>query len=338
MPDADLIALDIGGANLKAADGRGWTLAEPFALWREWRGLPAALGRILEAAPCRRVVATMTGEIADCYASRAAGVSHIVESLVAAAHAAEVRVYLVDGRLVSPGEAVAAPLLAAASNWHALARLAGAHAPASRSVLIDVGSTTTDIVPLVDGAPAALERDDAGRMRTGELVYTGIERTPLAALVRALPHRGVPRPVASERYADSRDAWLLVGGLPEDPADRDTADGAPATREAARVRLARTMLVEPDAFPPADAVAAAERCADVQARRVAAALRRVAAAAGWQPDGIVLSGHGEPLARRALSRSWPDAPAVALGPLLGPAVARAAPAHARARIARGLLG
>jgi uncharacterized hydantoinase/oxoprolinase family protein len=190
----------------------------------------------------------------------------------------------------------------------------------------------------VDWAPAALARDDASRMQTGELVYTGIERTPLAALVRALPHRGVPRPVASERFADSRDAWLLVGGLPEDAADRDTADGAPATREAARIRLARTMLVEPGEFPPADAVAAAERCAAVQARRVAAALRRVAAAAGWQPDGIVLSGHGEPLARRALARSWPDVTAVSLGDVLGPAVSRAAPAHALALIARGTLG
>lgn len=339
MPEADLVALDVGGAHLKAADGLGWTHAEPFALWREWTRLPDALGRILEMTAARRVVATMTGEIADCYASRAAGVAHIVESLVAAARgrAGEVAIYLVDGRLVTPAEAIATPLLTAASNWHALARLAVAHAPAARSFLVDIGSTTTDIVPLVDGAPAPLERDDAGRMRTGELVYTGVERTPLATLVRVLSHRGVQRPVAAERFADSRDAWLLVGGLPEDLADRDTADGAPATREAARIRLARTMLVEPAGFSPADAVAAAERCVDVQARRVAAALRRVAAAAGWQPGGIVLSGHGEPLARRALARSWPAASVVSLADVLGPAVSRAAPAHALALVARGTL-
>jgi probable H4MPT-linked C1 transfer pathway protein len=339
MPDADLIALDVGGAHLKAADGLGWTHAEPFALWRERPRLPEALGRILEANPCRRVVATMTGEIADCYAARADGVAHIVESLVAAAHgrAAEVAIYLVDGRLVTPAEAIATPLLTAASNWHALARLAGIHAPATRSFLFDVGSTTTDIVPLVDAVPAAIERDDAGRMRTGELVYTGIARTPLATLVRVLPHGRVPRPVASERFADSRDAWLLVGGLPEDAADHDTADGAPATREAARIRLARTMLVEPAEFSPADAVAAAERCADVQTRRVAAALRRVAMAMGWVPDGVVLSGHGEPLARRALARVWPATPAISLGDLLGSAVSRVAPAHALALVARGTL-
>ncbi|MFM7108666.1 MAG: hydantoinase/oxoprolinase family protein [Planctomycetaceae bacterium] len=339
MPAADLIALDIGGANLKAADGQGWTHAEPFALWREWRRLPDALATILDRSAARRVVATMTGEIADCYPSRAAGVAHLVESLVVAAdrRGADVAVYLVDGRLVGPLEAVRAPLLAAASNWHALARLAAAHAPAARSLLIDVGSTTTDVVAIVDGVPAPLARDDAGRMLAGELVYTGVERTPLATIVRVLPHGDARRPVAAERFADSRDAWLLLGGLPEGADDRDTADGGPATREAARVRIARSLLVEPDDFPAAAAVMAAERCAAVQARRVAAAVRRVAARHGWIPDGVVLSGHGEPLARRAIALACPRAETASLGDLLGPTVSRAAPAHALALVARGAL-
>ena len=339
MPAPDLIALDVGGANLKAADGLGWTHAESFALWREWRRLPDALARILDRSAARRVVATMTGEIADCYASRSAGVAHIVEALVAAARerGADVGIYLVDGRIVPAAEAVRMPSLAAAANWHALARLAAADAPAPRSLLVDIGSTTTDVVALVDGAPAPLARHDAGRMRSGELVYMGIERTPLATIVRALPHDGTARPVAAERFADSRDAWLLLGGIPEDPADCDTADGGPATRDAARVRLARAMLVEPDDLSPAAAATAAERCATVQARRVAAALRRVAERHGWQPGGVVLSGHGEVLARRALAVTWPAVPVTSLGDFLGPAVSRAAPAHALALVARGTL-
>jgi len=339
MPDPDLIALDVGGANLKAADGLGWAHSEPFALWREWRRLPDALDRMLGMAASSRAVATMTGENADGYPSRAAGVAHIVESLAAATRArgCALGVYLVDGRIVTATEALAAPLLAAASNWHALARLAATHAPGPRSLLVDVGSTTTDIVPLIDGRPAPHAWDDPGRMSAGELVYTGIERTPLAALVRALLHRGVRRPVAAERFADSRDAWLLIDALPEDPADHDTADGGPATREAARVRLARTLLLDPEDFSVADAVAAAQRCTTVQVRRVAAALLRVAASSGGKPDGIVLSGHGEPLGRAAVACAWPDVPTLSLGSLLGPAVSRAAPAHALALIARRTL-
>jgi probable H4MPT-linked C1 transfer pathway protein len=335
MPAADLIALDVGGANLKVADGRGWACAEAFPLWREWRRLPEPLARIIGGAGARRVVATMTGEIADCYASRAEGVAHIVASLEAAAGAADVGIYLVDGSIVAPEEAVRRPLDAAASNWHALARLAAACAGSPTAVLVDVGSTTTDVVPLRDGRPAALAHDDAGRMLSGELVYSGLERTPLATIVRSIPHRGVRRPVAAERFADSRDCWLLLGELAEDAADRDTADGGPATREAARVRLARSMLVEPADFTAADAVAAAAWAAEVQVRRVAGAVRAVVARQSSPPGSVVLSGHGEPLARRAVARACPGVATVSLAAAVGPAASRAACAHALALIARG---
>lgn len=336
---AELVALDVGGANLKAADGRGWTHAEPFPLWRDWRDLDARLTAIIRGSGAGRVVATMTGEIADCYASRAAGVAAIVAAIeaatIAAGCVAAPRIYLVDGRLVSPAEATARPLAAAASNWHALARLAAAHAPDDRCLLIDVGSTTVDIVPLAHRRPAPLAADDAGRMASGELVYTGIERTPLPAIVRMLPHRGMRRPVASERFAESRDAWLLLGAIAEDPACDDTADGGPLTRDAARVRLARTLLVEPAEFSATNALAAATRCAAVQARSVARGLAAVARARGWTPTSVVLSGHGDPLARLAIDRLGWGPTIVAVRDTIGPAASRCGPAHALALIARG---
>ncbi|MFN9368039.1 MAG: hydantoinase/oxoprolinase family protein [Planctomycetia bacterium] len=334
-----VVALDVGGANLKAADGRGWTHAEPFPLWRDWRDLDGRLAVILRSGGARRVVATMTGEIADCYASRAAGVAAIVAAIVAAADAAdcdaEPSLYLVDGRLVTPAEATARPLAAAASNWHALARLASTHAPDGRCLLVDIGSTTVDIVPLADRRPAPLAADDTGRLASGELVYTGMERTPLAAIVRTLPHGGVRRPVTSERFAESRDAWLLLGAIPEDHDCRDTADGGPLTRDAARTRIARTLLVEPAEFSVADAIAAATRCAAVQARAVARGLAAVARRCGWKPTSIVLSGHGDLLARQALARLGWQPTIVSLRDRIGPGAARCGPAHALALIARG---
>ncbi len=207
----DLIAFDIGGANLKASDGLGWSASLPFQLWKRHRALPEALGTLVEARRPRRIVATMTGEICDCYASRSAGVAHIAASLAAAASSCQepAGIYLVDGRIVPAAEAADAWPLAAASNWHALARLAAACVAPRRAVLLDVGSTTTDIVPLADGQPAATAHDDAGRMLAGELVYTGVERTNVAAITGHLPHRGHSRPLASELFAESRDAWLL---------------------------------------------------------------------------------------------------------------------------------
>ncbi|MGB8853719.1 MAG: hydantoinase/oxoprolinase family protein [Pirellulales bacterium] len=337
----DLVAVDVGGANLKAADGRGWTQTVAFPLWREWRRLPEALADLIGPVAPRRVVATMTGEIADCYPSRSAGVAHIVDALVAAAAAVRCAdapgFYLLDGRIVSAADAKADPLHAAASNWHALARLAAAHAPTDRSLLIDVGSTTVDVVPIIGGTPAPRAHEDAGRMLAGELVYTGVERTPLVAVVRWLPHRDLRRPVAAERFADSRDVWLLLGALPEQPHATDTADGGPATRDAARIRLARSLLVEPADVTSTDATTAAAAFAARQARLVTRAIGRVVTGCGWRPTSVVIAGHGEQLARMAIDRACLSGPIVSLPKVLGADVSRAAPAHALALIARGVL-
>jgi probable H4MPT-linked C1 transfer pathway protein len=335
---ADVLALDVGGANIKAADGRGWTHAEPFAMWKESARLGEVLTRIVSDAAPAHVVATMTGEIADCFVGRSEGVGVIVNAVVAACAAvgrAAPRFYRLDGRMVSAAEAVAEPLSVAASNWHAVARLAGSLASGPRALLVDVGSTTTDIVPLAGGRPEPFGGDDTGRMLTGELVYTGIERTPVAAIVRALPHRGLRRPVASERFADSRDAWLLTGDLPEDPGSRDTADGGAFTADAARVRLARTMLLDPGDVSATEAVEAARHVVAAQARLVARALARVAALRGRVPETVVVSGHGEPLVRRALDKARWQPDVITLSVAIGEAASRCAPAHALALIARG---
>lgn len=338
-PATEVLAFDVGGANIKAADGRGGVHCESFALWRRRDELASRLADLAWAWRPRRIVATMTGEIADCYRDRREGVAHIVAALehAAAATGADLSVYLVDGRLASPREARDRPLAAAASNWHALSRLAAAAADRDRALLVDVGSTTTDILVLDRHGPRPLATDDPGRLESGELVYTGIERTPLPAIVRSLPMAGRPRPIAAETFARSQDAWLLVGGIAEDPACVETADGRPATREAARDRLARSFLLDPERLSHGEARAAAEHCVQVQARLVARALRRVIAGHGTLPERVVLSGHGTALAVAALDRAGFSQPVIRLDDVIGPAASRAAPAHALALVASGAI-
>jgi probable H4MPT-linked C1 transfer pathway protein len=335
---AVVLGLDIGGANLKAADGGGWHHEQAFALWRRPEGLAAALRALVVARGPRRVVATMTGEIADCFATRTAGVTHIVSSLQQAAAGTPLHVYTVDetmeARFVTPEEAVKRPMEVAAANWHALAHLAARHVPTDRCLLLDIGSTTCDLVPITDGVPVPFARHDAARLLSGELVYTGVERTPVPAITSSLPHRGCRRPVAAERFADSRDAWLLLGGLPEHGGPCDTADGGPATRDAARIRLARTLLLDPESFTAADAEAAARRIAARQARAIARGIATVSRWVGWRPTGVVISGHGEALAHQALEQAGLRTATVSLPEILGAGVARVAPAHAVALLAR----
>ena len=76
------LGLDIGGANLKAADGRGWAKSVSFPLWRDPHGLAGALDALVQNAPVsERLAVTMTGELCDCFSSKIEGVRHILAAV-----------------------------------------------------------------------------------------------------------------------------------------------------------------------------------------------------------------------------------------------------------------
>ena len=75
------IGLDIGGANLKAANGAGWARSIAFPLWREPDRLSAALLALIRTAPTSgSVAATMTAELCDCFRTKLEGVAHILDA------------------------------------------------------------------------------------------------------------------------------------------------------------------------------------------------------------------------------------------------------------------
>jgi (4-(4-[2-(gamma-L-glutamylamino)ethyl]phenoxymethyl)furan-2-yl)methanamine synthase len=330
-----VVAIDVGGANLKAADGREFALARPFALWRSPERLTAELGELLRLAPPHRcLVATMTGELADCFATKAEGVRFIVAALEQAGGRANLKIYLTDGTLADPQEAMENPLVAAASNWHATATFAGRFAPGGGALVLDLGSTTCDITPLINGLPVAVGRTDPQRLVNGELVYTGVERSPVCAVVRSLPWRGQTCPVAQELFATTWDAYLSLDDLPEEPDSTHTADGRPATRSCARDRLARAICADREMFDERDAMEAASTIAAAQLEQLHAAVVTVAGRMAVEPQMAVICGQGEFLLRRLLERWWPALRVVSLTERLGPNVSRVAPAHALAVLAR----
>jgi probable H4MPT-linked C1 transfer pathway protein len=333
------LALDIGGANLKAADGEGFAEAYAFALWREPDRLAQELRTIIAEAPeSTHLAVTMTGELADCFESKTQGVQHILKAVNEAADGRHTRVYLADGMLVTPQVAAMKPQLAAASNWHALARFCGRFASEGTAVMIDVGSTTSDLVPLIDGKPVTVGKTDTERLLSGELVYTGVERTPACALLRTVPYRGQPCPIATELFATTRDAWTILGDLPEDGDEKGTADGRPATKAHSRVRLGRLICADEESFNHRDAALIAESIADVQTSQLLAALKDVFKRLPQPPSKIILSGHGEFLSRRVLDALGVSAPIVSLARELKPSISRCAPAHALAVLAREAVG
>ncbi len=329
------LAFDIGGANIKAADGEGFAVSQPFPMWEDSRHLVDALRGLVALVPrVSHVVSTMTGELADCFSTKPEGVEFILNALSVAADGRHTRVYLTNGRLVSLRTALKQPLLAAASNWHALAKFAARYVPEGVGLLMDIGSTTCDLIPLVDGQPVSIGKTDTNRMINGELVYTGIQRSPVCAISQLVPWRGRKCPLAHEVFATMWDVYLTLGDLPEEPNRKDTADRRPATKAAAHARLARAICADREIFSESDALAIAEALAQAQLRKIAAIAVQLIARLQQPPHTVVISGGGEFLARRVLDELKLRSAVISLTRELGPELSQCAAAHALAVLAR----
>ncbi|MCC7475489.1 MAG: hypothetical protein IT425_08845 [Pirellulales bacterium] len=323
------LGLDIGGANLKAAHRNGWAESLAFPLWKSPEKLASKLLELIAQAPPSDCLAvTMTGELCDCFASKAEGVRFILGEVVKPADGRHVFVYLTNGEFVSVDFASQKPMLAAASNWRAIAEFASRYAAGNLGLVVDIGSTTTDIIPIRDGQVAALGRTDTQRLACHELLYTGVGRTPLCAVVSTLPWRQASCPVAAEFFATTADAYILLGEIPEDPRATSAADGRPATRECSQRRLAKQICADLAEVEEADFLKMAEVIRNAQLDRVSQSLRQRMANFNHPPDWIVISGTGEFLARKAVESLWPSAFITSLTASLGNEVSKAAAAYA----------
>ena len=297
-----VLGFDIGGANLKAANSDGRCASRPFAIWKN----PAALAdelRVLDSLlpGSNEIAVTMTAELADCYETKAEGVTRILAAVQQVAGVRPVHVWLTSGKFVTPLEAMAQPLAAAASNWHALATWTARWTWNQPALLIDIGTTTTDLIPIDAGRPSSRGLTDATRMVAGELVYTGVRRTPLCAVAPSVPFQGTLCPLAAEWFATTLDVWLLLGEIPEDANDTETANGRPATRPAAHDRLARQLCCDRMELDAEAAIAIAQYLADRQVEQISAALENVLR--DREPRRtVIISGSGSFLARRIISR------------------------------------
>ena len=238
---------DIGGAHLKwarmSANGQVMSVTMlPCPLWQGIEVLRNALREALGAVPANtRVVhgVTMTGELVDAFQSREDGVVRILEQFTNEVAGEDVQVYALPGVLCSVEQAIRQSNRVASANWHAAATAA---AVIGRSgLLIDVGSTTTDVIAFSDGEVRIDGRDDAERLRSGELVYTGCVRTPLMALVERVPYNGEWQTVAAEYFATMADVYRVLERLPDNADMMDTADGGEKTVTASARRIMRML-------------------------------------------------------------------------------------------------
>jgi (4-(4-[2-(gamma-L-glutamylamino)ethyl]phenoxymethyl)furan-2-yl)methanamine synthase len=250
-----IIGWDIGGAHLKAAQinvdgGVDRVFQEPCPLWLGLEQLEGALDRILGAiisGPVLHAI-TMTGELADHFSSREQGVLALTMAMVRRLGAGCVMVFAgQDGFIPAERLQLADTRQVASANW-----LASGLWSASRmqeGLFIDIGSTTTDLLPISDHAVANRGYTDSERMGYDELLYSGVTRTPAMMLAKRVPLEGGWARVMAEVFASAADVYRLTGELHEYVDQMPAADHGPKTIEGSQRRLARQFGWDADDLP-----------------------------------------------------------------------------------------
>jgi len=280
------VGLDIGGANLKAAllevrdcqitDCK--TIVKFFPIWREGKeNLSQAIKTLrVELGGSRLPYAlglTMTAELSDAFFTKREGVSHVLNSVEEGFPDATFRVLDDTATLLTLADARKEPYRVAAANWPATGWLASQFF--ENCIVVDVGSTTTSIIPVIQGTIVAEGRSDFDKLANGELVYTGCLRTNVATVVNSLPLKGRVRSLASELFALSGDIHLILGNIREVDYSTETADGRGRSRREALGRLARAVCADVETLTEQEIEEMARYIYEKQVERIGAGMELV---------------------------------------------------------------
>lgn len=307
-----IVGLDVGGAHLEVArleDGRLNGVRQiACALWEGTDRLDAALDEAMEIAGAATVYAvTMTAELTEIFESREAGVGAIVRRLGERLKG-DIRVFMGLKGLATPEAALADPLSVASANFLASALVIAGRQP--RSLLIDMGSTTTDIIAC--DRPQGLT--DAERLQTGELVYTGLTRTPVASVATRAPFAGVWQGLARDAFATMADVRRIAGELADGVDVHATTDGRGKSQEESLKRFARGFGRDGDIRHLATWRASAQYVIERQLRSIHDGAMQVLSRPGADIAGVVTAGIGAPVAGTIASRL--GLPAIDFGALI----------------------
>ncbi len=292
--NAKVIGLDIGGANTKLASSNG-TLIELhyLPLWKNIR-LSEVLKEIAYRLQPEKVAVVMTGELADCFENKDQGIIFIKEAVDSAFGSQKVSYINCMGRI--QGETDKLTDLAAA-NWVASVVLVGAEF--GDCIFVDVGSTTSDIIPIIAREHRA-GITDIERLMRSELVYTGALRTNIATLIEKVKIEQRLCRIASEFFATTADVYVLLGEINENIYTCETADGAGRSKTDAMRRIARLVCADLSEIREKDIYEIARQVQEKQIFTLTEVIYEVAKRNGL--TRIVAAGIGEFLIKKASER------------------------------------
>lgn len=245
-PEQGVIGWDIGGAHLKVAwqDQSGKLKAVEIMATPLWQGLASLeqavqdLGQRWPLQLCEHRI-TMTAELVDLFEDRRSGVLELVDWLKQRLPQQLLYFYAGIEGFIPLEKVTAFTGQIASANWLATTRYAAS--VVSSGVMMDVGSTTSDLLPFNNHCLLNKGFNDRERLAHDELIYAGVVRTPLMAVTAKVPFKGAWLTLANELFATTADVYRILGDLPEEADLYPAADGKEKTVSASMRRLSRML-------------------------------------------------------------------------------------------------
>jgi probable H4MPT-linked C1 transfer pathway protein len=247
---------------------------------------------------------TITAELSDAYQTKKEGIDHVLDSVTEVFGEASTFVLDVEADLLPVKDAREKPLKVASANWAATGWMISQLI--KNCIVVDVGSTTTSIIPVLEGKIAAEGKTDLQKLQNGELVYSGSLRTNVAAIVDSIPVRGRDTRVSSELFSQSGDVNLILDNIGKEEYTAETCDGRRKTRREAMARLARVVCADTDMLTEQEIVDMAKFVHIRQVEQIAGGLNQVyeRVKPRLQKGTVVVTGLGRNfLARKAAENS-----------------------------------
>ncbi|MFX0116505.1 MAG: hydantoinase/oxoprolinase family protein [Candidatus Hodarchaeota archaeon] len=339
--------MDIGGANtkyvvLKQDFGGELSTVDSnsffFPFWEKKTEFPVFIRKLVHSIEKKykktEFGITITAELSDAFETKIEGIEFIVKA-ISKATTRTPHIYATTGEFLTPASAISNWLKTAASNWHATATIVSHYFP--DALLIDIGSTTTDLIRIYQGKPCPQGFTDTERLQTGELIFVGILRTNLATLSNELLIDGVTTQTSTEFFACTGDLMRALGRINPQEYSIPTPDGKSTSLRHCLGRIAKVVCGDINTLNEDQIIDLAKQLLLCIQQRIQWGLdcqsrRKIP----WPPKTCVLAGMGWRILGIDIAKAL-DSQIAYLSDIIGEMEAEIAPAFSVALLLKGWL-
>lgn len=256
-----ILGLDIGGVNTKAALIKinhndeiieSFSYIEYFPFWEKaLNDIPEMFQGIIKniiiknnysLKDIKKYSITITAELSDAFQTKREGIITILNALEKVFEKEKLFFINNSGKFNDFDTTKKDFLKISAANWISTSLFLGKFIP--KCIMIDSGSTTIDIIPILNSKPVTKGNNDITRLLNHELVYTGGLRATIPSITHFVPYNGEMVRISFEKFALVSDVHRILNNFPEQEYLNDTADGRSKSLEDCYSRLARIICMD----------------------------------------------------------------------------------------------